>query len=205
MNGALSGAVRESSTTGVAPGSSTGVAPGLVDARRLRMYRGSFWLFILAESFGFLALFAIRYVLVGTGHPAELNVGLGGAVTVLLGGSAGAAVRGLRAIRRGEIRTMTTGLGTAFGLGLAGLVLIAADWATSTIPPSSRFGGIYVATTGFHAIHIVVGLLFVAALWSSGRRGRFSAGDHWLVEAGVRFWLFVVAAWLALFVVFFWS
>lgn len=188
-------------TTGV--GEDARALPPL-DAHRLRMYRGSFLLFILAESLGFLTLFAVRFVLAGTGHPAELNVALGGAVTVLLGSSAGAAVRGLRAIQRGESRTMTIGLGTAFGLGLAALVLIAADWATSTIPPASRFGGINLATTGFHAIHIVVGLLFLAALWSSGRRGRFDVGNHWLVEAGVRFWLFVVAAWLAVYVVFYW-
>ncbi|MBA3877697.1 MAG: hypothetical protein C0498_12375, partial [Anaerolinea sp.] len=175
-----------------------------LDARHLRMYRGSFLLVIFAESLGFLTLFSVRFVLAGAGHPAELNVGLGGAITVLLGGSAGAAVRGLRAIQRGETRTMTTGLGSAFGLGLAALVLIAADWATSTIAPASRFGGIYLATVGFHAIHIVVGLLFLAALWSSGRRGRFDAANHWLVEAGVRFWLFVVAAWLAVYVVFYW-
>jgi heme/copper-type cytochrome/quinol oxidase subunit 3 len=81
---------------------------------------------------------------------------------------------------------------------------VAADWTTSTIPPASRFGGIYLATSGFHAIHIVVGLLFLAAVWSAGRRGRFSAVDHWLVEAGVRFWLFVVGVWAAIYVVFFW-
>jgi heme/copper-type cytochrome/quinol oxidase subunit 3 len=168
------------------------------------MYRGSFWLFILAESFGFLALFAIRFVLVGTGRAPELNGALGGFVTLVFASSAVAATAGLRAIHGGDTRTMATRLGLAFSLGLVALSLVVADWATSTIPPASRFGGIYLGTTGFHAIHIVVGLLFLAAVSSAGRRGRFDAGEYWLVEAGVRFWLFVTAAWAALYVVYFW-
>lgn len=175
-----------------------------LDARRLRMYRGSFWLFILAESFGFVTLFSVRFLAAGTGHPPELNVGLGAAITVAFAGSAAAAVLGLRAIRTGDAPTMSARLELALGLGVAALALVVGDWATTTLDPASRFGGAYLATTGFHAIHIVVGLIFLAALRASGRRGRFSPENHWLVEAGVRFWLFVVAAWLALYVVFFW-
>jgi cytochrome c oxidase subunit 3 len=168
------------------------------------MYRGSFWLFILAESFGFLALFAIRFLLAGTGRPADLNGALAGLVTLIFAVSAVAAAGSLRAISRGDGRVVATRLGLAFGLGLVALVLVVTDWATSPVAPASRFGGAYFGTTGFHAVHIVVGLLFLGALWSAGRRGRFGAGDHWLVEAGVRFWLFVVAAWAALYVVFYW-
>lgn len=175
-----------------------------LDARRLRMYRGGFWLVIVAESIGFLTLFAVRFLVAGTGHPAELNLPLGTLITLVFAASAVAAAGGLRAIAANDARAMIGRLGTALGLGLGALVLVVADWATSSLAPASRFGGAYLATTLFHAIHIAVGLLFLAALWSSGRRGRFSAGNHWLVEAGVRFWLFVAAAWLALYVVFFW-
>ena len=167
------------------------------------MYRGSFWLFILAESFGFVTLFSVRFLAAGTGHPPELNVGLGGAITVLLGASAGSAVRGLRAVRAGD-GAVAAWLSAALALGVVALGIVVGDWMTTTLDPASRFGGAYLATTGFHAIHIVVGLIFLAALRASGRRGRFSPENHWLVEAGVRFWLFVVAAWLALYVVFFW-
>jgi heme/copper-type cytochrome/quinol oxidase subunit 3 len=168
------------------------------------MYRGSFWLFILAESIGFLALFSIRFLLAGMERPAELNSALGALVTLVFAVSAGAAVGGLQAIQRGDTRTLATRLGLALWLGLVALILVAADWGTSSVAPASRFGGIYFATGSFHAIHIVVGLLFLSAVWSAGRRGRFSAADHWLVEAAVRFWLFVAGAWAALYVVFFW-
>ncbi|NJD29911.1 MAG: hypothetical protein FIA92_16665 [Chloroflexi bacterium] len=175
-----------------------------LDARRLRMYRGGFWLVILAESIGFLTLFSVRFLVAGTGHPAELNLPLGTLITLVFAASAVAAAGGLRAIAANDARAMIGRLRTALELGLVALILVVADWASSSLAPASRFGGAYLATTLFHAIHIVVGLLFLAAIWSSGRRGRFSAENHWLVEAGVRFWLFVAAAWFALYVVFFW-
>jgi heme/copper-type cytochrome/quinol oxidase subunit 3 len=183
--------------------SAPGAHPSL-DARHLRMYRGSFLLFILAESLGFLTLFSVRFVLAGTGHPAELIGVLGAVVTVFFGASAVPAVWALRAIRAGKTGAMVLGLEVALGLGLAASWFVVAELSSTTIDPASRFGGIYLATTGFHVIHIVVGLIFLAALRSSGRRGRFDAANHWLVEAGVRFWLFVVAAWLAVYVVFYW-
>lgn len=180
------------------------VAHPPLGARRLRMYRGSFLLFILAESLGFLTLFSVRFLLAGLGRPAELNGVLGVLITLAFTGSAVPAVWALRAIRAGDREAMVFRLGVALGLGLAALWFVVADVSSSTIAPASRFGGIYFATVGYHAIHIVVGLLFLGALWSSGRRGRFDSANHWLVEAGVRFWLFVVVAWFAVYVVFYW-
>lgn len=189
-------------STARAPASVEPLPP--LDARRLRMYRGAFWLVILAESFGFLTLFSVRFLAAGTGHPAELNAGLGALVSVLFAASAVGAVVALRAIRRGDQDRLLWGLTWASGLGFTALFFVVVDWGASTLDPASRFGGAYLATTLFHAIHIVVGIVFLAALWSSCRRGRFTTANHWLVEAGVTFWLFVSAAWLALYVVFYW-
>lgn len=179
-------------------------APPPPDAHRLRMYRGGFWLFVLAESLGFLTLFSVRFLIAGTGHPAEVNLALGTVITLVLAASAVAAAASLRAINASDSAAMVNRLAAALGLGLVALLLIVADWATLPLASASRFGGAYLATTVFHAIHIAVGLVFLAALWSSGRRRRFGPANHWLVEAGVRFWLFVTAAWLALYVVFYW-
>lgn len=180
------------------------VSPQALDERQLRMYRGAFWLVILSETFVFVALFAIRFLLAGAGHPAELNGLLGALVSAVFLGSLAPAVLAQRAIASGDAERMSRALAVAFGLGLLALGLIVLDWATLPIPATSRFGSAYIATTGIHALHIVIGLLFLAALWSSGRRGRFTPGNHWLVEAGVRFWGFVAAAWIALYAVFFW-
>lgn len=197
-----------STTTGAATGGAVGPAEPLrpLDARKLRMYRGGFGLFILAESLGFLTLFSVRFLVAGAGHPAELDATLGTLITLLFAVSAAGAVVALRAARRGETERLVSSLTWAAGLGLGALFFVVVDWGRSAtiLDPASRFGGAYLATTLFHAIHIVAGVVFLAALRSSARRGRFSPANHWLVEAGVRFWLFVSAAWAALYVVFFW-
>lgn len=181
---------------------SAGPHPPL-DAHGLRMYRGSFLLVILAESLGFMTLFSARILLAGLSRAAELNVLSGVLISLAFVASAIPAAMALRSIRAGDVQAMAARLDVALGLGLAALLFVVADLFSSTIVPTSRFGGIYLATIGFHAIHILVGLVFLVALRSSARRGRFTAANHWLVEAGVRFWLFVVAAWLAVYVVFY--
>ena len=90
-----------------------------------------------------------------------------------------------------------------FWLGVLALAGIVFDWTTLGFAPSSRFGGTYLLATLYHAIHIVAGLITLAALWSSGRRGRFSPENHWVVEAGALLWNFVVVTWVALFAVFY--
>ena len=86
-------------------------------ARQLRMYRGGFWLFIVAEALGFLTLFSLRFLLAGTGRPGELNGVLGGLVTLAFAASLVPAVGGLRAIRAGDRQGMISRLGIALGLG----------------------------------------------------------------------------------------
>lgn len=169
--------------------------------RERRMYLGAFSLFILAESLVFVTLFAVRFVYAGTSRSPELNYPLGVGLTALFLVSAVPAWQADRAIARGDTRVMLRGLAATFVLGLLGLLGIAVDWATLTLDPGSRFGENYFIITGVHAFHIVVGLIFLAALWSSGRRGRFTPQNYWLVTAGRWFWHFVVVAWVALFVV----
>lgn len=178
--------------------------PAPLHAQRLRMYRGGMWLFILAETFGFLTLFSVRFLVAGTGRPAELDPVVGAVITAVFAASAVGAFSALRAIDGGDQHRMLRGLAWAAGTGATALVAIVIDSGTSTLAPASRFGGAFLATTLFHAIHIFIGLVFLVALWSSGQRGRLGDANRWVVEAGVRFWLFVSAAWLALYVVFYW-
>lgn len=53
-------------------------------ALRLTMNRNGLWLFILSESMIFLLLLIVRFVLAGSGHPAELNQPLALGMTVIL-------------------------------------------------------------------------------------------------------------------------
>lgn len=171
--------------------------------RERRMYLGAFSLFIFAESLVFVTLFAVRFLIAGTGRAPGINYVLGTALTGLFVASLLPVWRADRAIARGDATAMVTGLGVTFGLGLAALLGIFYDWRTVGLDPGSRYGGSYFLITGVHVFHIAIGLIFLAALWSSGRRGRFTPQNHWPVTAGTWFWTFIVAAWVGLFVVLF--
>ncbi len=172
--------------------------------QQLRMYRGSFWLFILAETMVFVTLFAVRFVFVYGPPPAELNTTLAGVLTAVMVVSAAPAWLARRAIAAGDPGAMVRHAGIAFVLGSMVLAGIVYDWVTAGLPAASRFGENYYLTTAFHALHIAIGLLTLAAVVSAGRRARYSAADHWWVDNAVVFWEFVVVAWIGVYVVFFW-
>lgn len=174
-----------------------------ISDRQLRMFRGTFGLLLLAEAMVFVTVFGLRFVFAGRVVPDGVNWTLGIGITVLLAISWWPASSALRAARSGRSREAAPWLLATFGLGTAALALIVVDWATIGVPPASRFGGTYLLGTGYHALHIVAGLVTALALAVSARRGRFSSENYWVVEAGVWLWWFVIASWLALFVVFY--
>ena len=95
--------------------------------------------------------------------------------------------------------SFTIALGSAFLFGQWGesVRLFSRDITIS----SSLFGSTFFALTGFHGLHVVVGLcalgvLFVLAV--SGRIGRVMPSGF---EALSMYWHFVVALWLVMFAV----
>lgn len=174
-----------------------------LSASELRRFRGTFGLVLLAEAMIFVTVFSARFVFVGTGAATDLNWTSGVLVTALLAISAWPAWMAVRLSRSSQPTQATGWLVATLALGSAALALIVADWATLQVSPSSRFGGVYLLATIYHAIHIVAGVIALLALASSARRGRFSSANSWSVEAGAWFWSFVIGSWVALFVVFF--
>ncbi len=174
-----------------------------ISQKELRMFRGSFWLLILAETMTFVTLFSMRFLFSGTSQPAELNYVLGIILTVLFITSVFPFRRAVSAISQGNQQALVSNLMIAFFLGLLALIGIFYDWVTLGLVATDRYGGIYYLTTGFHVLHIVAGLVTLLALWSSARRGRFSPQNYWVVEAGALLWYFVVVTWLALFLIFY--
>lgn len=178
--------------------------PAPLTARQVRMYRGGFLAFLFSETFFFVTLFGIRFLMAGTVRPAELNLLLGAVITSVFAASAVTAWLALGAIRADDGGGLTTNAAATAVLGVAAAGLIVMSAVSSPIVSDPRFAEIFDATTWIHLAHIVIGLVFLAAIWSSGRRARFSAANHWMVEAGVRFWWFVSVTWLALYLIYYW-
>ncbi|WP_114417229.1 cytochrome c oxidase subunit 3 [Marinospirillum perlucidum] len=63
--------------------------------------------------------------------------------------------------------------------------------------------GIYGATffllTGFHGLHVSIGLLVLVVLWLRQLRGHFTPEQHFGFEAGAWYWHFVDVVWVGLF------
>lgn len=177
-----------------------GQRPALTPSQK-RMFRGAFYLFVLAEALIFVTLFSTRFLLSGTGHPSSVNTTLGLSVTALLVVSLAPLSLALSRVRRGKRGAGLLRLTALFGL--VALALIAYDLATLTFDVGSRYGENYVLSTFFHAVHIVFGLVALAVMAGADGRGEYRPENHWPVEAATVFWWFVVVSWGVLYVVFF--
>jgi cytochrome c oxidase subunit 3 len=155
------------------------------------------WLFILSDSFVFAGLLVARFYLLGGQRP-ELNQLLGLTVTAVLLLSSFFMNRAETAMAcgdrgeclRGTLITMV--LGILFLIGVVGV-----EWQIAPFRPSdSAMASIFYTMTGFHAFHVLTGVIFLSIVYRNGRRGRYSAERHWAVEAAAVYWHFVDVVWV---------
>ncbi|MEJ2287420.1 MAG: cytochrome c oxidase subunit 3 [Deinococcales bacterium] len=175
-----------------------------LSARQVRMYWGGLWLLLLSEAMIFVTVFAVRFLMAQATVSPDVNKLLGGLITLIFLLSLVPARGAVREIRQGRNDLAGRSLGITNLLGILAFAGVIVDFFTAKLDPGSRFGESYFLATGYHALHIFVGIIVLSALWSSARRGRFSVNNHWSVEGGVMFWNFVVLMWVLLYVIYFW-
>ena len=66
-------------------------------------------------------------------------------------------------------------------------------------PQASVFGSSFFTLTGFHGLHVTIGLIFLLIVWLRGLRGDFTAKKHWAAQAGEMYWHFVDGVWVFVF------
>ncbi|MBI2306378.1 MAG: cytochrome c oxidase subunit 3 [Rhodocyclales bacterium] len=128
------------------------------------------------------------------------------AVNTLILLSSGATVTwahwGLQKGERGQIKL---GLVLTIGLGLLFLGLQIHEYAEA---PFTLKSGIYGATfymlTGFHGLHVTLGVIMLTVITGRVFAGHFSAARHFGFAAVSWYWHFVDVVWLMLFVVVYW-
>jgi len=106
-----------------------------------------------------------------------------------------------RAIRRDSRTALRNGL---FVTLLLGLVFVAGqiyefNHAGLSVDDQA-FGGVFFTLLGFHAVHVLAGVVFLGLNLMRTILGDFSAGQHEAVELGNWFWYYVAAVWAVLFV-----
>lgn len=69
---------------------------------------------------------------------------------------------------------------------------------------SGIYGSTFFMLTGFHGLHVTVGLIMLMVIWLRTLKGHFSSHHHFGFEAVAWYWHFVDVVWLLLFVMVYW-
>jgi len=171
------------------------------------------WLFLGSEVMFFSVLIAgvlFARITHGAEHSA-LNIPLTSLNTFILLTSSFTVVRSLAAIEQGDrtkfLRSiaLTIILGAIFLAGQAfefnnlsheGMTIsgIAND-------PNSIFGMAFFTLTGFHGVHVLVGVIWAIRLFINAFNGKFTQKDHFPVEFFGLYWHFVDVVWILIFTI----
>ncbi len=166
--------------------------------RKLSANRLGLWLFILSDTFVFGGLYVSRFYLLGTQERPEVSQLLGFVVTAILLLSSFFMNRAETAMAHGDRKTFLRGTLTTLILGVIFLVgVVGVEWQIAPFGPGDgAAASIFYTMTGFHAFHVLTGLIFLAVVYNNGRKGLYSAERHWAVEACAVYWHFVDVVWI---------
>jgi len=160
-----------------------------------------------AALFSYL-LFSYFYIAaqrVGAWPPSGLpKLGLAIAGTVVLIAGSVTMWWGERGIRRGRRGPLLLGLGLSILLAIAFIALELTEWTHKGFSVSTDvYGSLYFTMTGFHMLHVIVGVIMLAALFVWACLGYFGMRRHSTVSIGVMYWHFVTVVWVAVFASFY--
>jgi len=181
------------------------------------------WLFLFTEMLLFAGLFIVYAVYKHINIEAfkkaasELDVTVGTINTVILLVSSMTIAMSISALQKKNNTLSLALLGTTFLLGLVFLVNKYFEWGgkiSHGIYPGSEvltargqgdvlFFGLYYFMTGLHALHIVIGMVFIAWVMVYIRKGRQSYDNFALVENSGLYWHLVDLIWIYLFPLFY--
>ncbi len=162
--------------------------------------------FLLSESLMFGALFAVYLIFrAGTDkwppEGTEVELLLPAINTIILVSSSFVIHLGDDAVKRNDI----PGLRKWYGLtALMGTVFLAGqvyEYLNLGYGMSSNlFANCFYVMTGFHGLHVFLGILLIlGVIWRSRREGHYSDHKHTGVEMAEIYWHFVDIIWIVLF------
>lgn len=170
------------------------------------------WIFILAELLAF-GVFFLAYAFARNANVAAFDAGqalldrnAGAINTLLLVSSSALVARAVEWVRSGwpdAPRQAARCLAMAIACG-GGFVLVkgfeyAHHFAAGMELSSSTFSMFYLCLTGFHFMHVLLGLVVLGVLWRQTRAGAYTAQAANGLESGAAYWHMVDLVWLVLF------
>jgi len=166
--------------------------------KRVVTNRLGLWLFIISDSFLFGGLLVARFYLLGTHQRPEVSHIVGLVVTSVLLLSSFFMNRAEIAMAHGDQKTFLRGTLITLALGILFLVgVVGVEWQIVPYGPShDATWSLFYTMTGFHALHVLSGVVFLAIIYRNGRKGLYSPDRHWPVEAAAVYWHFVDVVWI---------
>lgn len=155
------------------------------------------WLFIISDTFFFAGLLISRFYLFGGQRP-ELNQFVGLVVTAMLLTSSFFMNRAETAVAHDDSRTFFRGILVTIALGVLFMIgVIGVEWQIAPFRASdSAMASMFYTMTGFHALHVLSGVVFLVIVYRNARKGLYSQEKHWPVEAAAIYWHFVDVVWV---------
>jgi nitric oxide reductase NorE protein len=167
------------------------------------------WFFIMAELLVF-GIFFIVYVFVRNQnvelfnhYQLELHRIAGVINTIALITSSYFVALAVDAIRNNRVKETGNKLLLALVMGL--LFVVVKIWEYSYVfgagihLSTNTFYTFYISLTFFHFMHVMMGMVILAALYYFLRQGKYSADDYIGIETGASYWHMVDLVWIVLF------
>ncbi len=181
------------------------------------------WVFIFTELLLFAGLFLVysvfRFRYSQAFHLAaeELDTFIGTVNTIMLLISSATIAMSVSAIQKNNRKLTLLFLGITVLLGLMFLVNKYFEWGEKfshgIFPGSGElselghgdtlFFGLYFAMTGLHALHLIIGLVFIIVMMVFAARGRQRHDNYALLENSGLYWHLVDIIWIFLFPLFY--
>ena len=166
------------------------------------------WLFLASEVMFFTGLIA-AYIVLRISHPAwpgpegHLSKALGALNTFILLCSSATMVLAFVEAQRGRQGALRADLLWTILLGAAFLGIKAYEYTVKLshhiTPGTNVFWSCYYTLTGFHALHMVGGIVANSWLFFRALQGRITPATAYKLELAGLYWHFVDIVWLFLF------
>jgi len=105
--------------------------------------------------------------------------------------------------RRGERKRLVKLLSWTAMLGAVFLLIQGFEWVRllhfGLTVSSSVYGGLFYTLIGFHGAHVLGALVWLIAVWSKARQGKYMGRNAVGLQTCSMYWIFVVALWPVLY------
>jgi len=167
------------------------------------------FIFLGSELMFFASLFGMYFTLraqAAVWPPKDIDLGLlrPTIFTLVLLASSFTMQTADRRIKKGDAAGMKRWIWLTFVLGVIFLCGQFWDYFHANFDISTNaYGSAFVTMTGFHAMHVIAGLLVMLVVLGRAATNAYDAESHAAVEAATYYWHFVDVVWIALYSVLF--